>query len=1343
MSVAEAAKLIGISRPRLSNFLNENVSASTDMAARLERTFGISAEEILALQMAYDAGAGRRSTAAESATPYVPAFLGVKANDIIAWLSGQNIDARAKFAVLLRKLVHSTAHGLTSVDFPGNDDSQRAGWDGYIESTSGTPWIPSGKSGWEFGVTKDVARKAKSDFFKSVKAVSSAERAQITFVFVTPQRWTNKTAWVKKMRSGKEWKDIRVYDASDLEQWIEQSLAAQTWFANEMAIDSRGVRTLDRCWHDWADVAASPLPASLFASAKERWRSKLIDFLKNTSSRPLVVTADSREEALAFVSQAMRAPDLERYRDKVLVFDKPGPLKEFAQATTDFIAVTHNRDVEQELAPYASSLKSIVLYPRNASIEQVDIALDILDDRSFEKALVEIGSSREEVRRLARETGRSATVLRRRLSEIPAIRTPAWAGDEQKARRLIPFMLLGTWDSQRHAEQQILSILSGGTPYESLEEDFLTLLRMNDSPVWSIGPMCGVVSKLDSLISISQFISNSDLRRFLITAKLILEGLDPATEMSAKGQNEAAAPVMPNRYAQKVRESIIETLILLSIHSETHLETHIGFDVALEASNIVREVLSPIDMEKLEIYSQELRLYSELAPDEYLDVIERDLESLDPCLVQMMQRKYTAFIGTHPRVGVLWSLECLAWCPERYMRVIKILAQLYQLEPHDNLSNRSTETLNSLIRVFKPQTHASVDARRAAIRMLVDKYPDVGWRVCIQEMTPRGSMLYIANYKPKWRPVVGRGTDMDEEEEAYIILNEMRELVLSRLLYTTEMVYDLVEIVVAFHIEDQLKVWRIVEDYIHADISGEHLTELRRRIRKCLSLMRSLKDDREGLERSLRAGQSIYDDMASKDPYIKYEWMFQEGALADRENELGAVDLDFSTRIKMLDELQAQALGEIFHHAGTEGIIDCASRGWDNYQIGLCASVSVLSIREICNLIFDLSKLSDQFVERHKSLLVGLLSGLIDERRRDVFVRLKSVLSKSDVLSLILIAPYRKGTWQIVDEHLAEMQRDYWAEVVPRCPPVSSLELNESVRRLIDGGRPVAAFHCAQYKLEEVCSDLLVELMREVGRDAGAAHEPYTPDSHFIRHALQLIDADSSLSLEEKCELEIASLDALEHTFSRYSQYQMPNTERYLEEQPEMFVRFIMWAYGGRLANEDLAEQHGHGDRGRLESRGFRLLGLISRIPGEDEPTPERRREKLADWVASVRKLSREVELADAADECIGELLAKAPEGSDGVWPNESVRDVIEELGVARIAERMVYGRLSARGLVIRGKGGEQERELENRYRRWAKALEYSHPLVASRLLTPIANRYGRDAKMWDTEADVRRRLDD
>lgn len=177
----------------------------------------------------------------------MPPYLEFKAKDFEDWAA--SISARSRFAVLLRTLVHSTGKQISAANFPGNDESERPGWDGFVEAGEATAWVPLGKSGWEFGVNRDFKSKANKDYDKSVKHLPPEERADITFVFVTLRGWEDKdkNKWIEVRRAERQWKDVRIYDSDSLEQWLEQSTPAQAWFADERGVHAQGVRSLDAC----------------------------------------------------------------------------------------------------------------------------------------------------------------------------------------------------------------------------------------------------------------------------------------------------------------------------------------------------------------------------------------------------------------------------------------------------------------------------------------------------------------------------------------------------------------------------------------------------------------------------------------------------------------------------------------------------------------------------------------------------------------------------------------------------------------------------------------------------------------------------------------------------------------------------------------------------------------------------------------------------------------------------------------------------------------------------------------------------------------------------------------
>lgn len=80
-----------------------------------------------------------------------------------------------------------------------------------------------------------------------------------------------------------------------------------------------------------------------------------------------------------------------------------------------------------------------------------------------------------------------------------------------------------------------------------------------------------------------------------------------------------------------------------------------------------------------------------------------------------------------------------------------------------------------------------------------------------------------------------------------------------------------------------------------------------------------------------------------------------------------------------------------------------------------------------------------------------------------------------------------------------------------------------------------------------------------------------------------------------------------------------------------------------------------------MAERGFKLIHALKRIPGSDEHG-NIDAERLAKWTETVRRSCKELSRIEIADVIIGELLALAPVGKDGVWPCEAVRTVMEDI---------------------------------------------------------------------------------
>jgi hypothetical protein len=83
----------------------------------------------------------------------------------------------------------------------------------------------------------------------------------------------------------------------------------------------------------------------------------------------------------------------------------------------------------------------------------------------------------------------------------------------------------------------------------------------------------------------------------------------------------------------------------------------------------------------------------------------------------------------------------------------------------------------------------------------------------------------------------------------------------------------------------------------------------------------------------------------------------------------------------------------------------------------------------------------------------------------------------------------------------------------------------------------------------------------------------------------------------------------------------------------------------------------------------------------------------------------------------------------------------MEELQLEDVMRGAHTGLYNLRGVHWRARGGDQERELAEKYRAWAKALQFSHPFVSSNLLMGMVRTYEREASREDTASALHHRL--
>jgi addiction module HigA family antidote len=1333
LSVKGAAELLGVGRPALSNLLNGKAALSAEMALRLEKTFGVSQEELLRMQAKFDQHDMRARAPDIAVRAYVPSFLTIKARDIEHWAE-RNLEARSLLAVLLRKLVHSTGRKLLHVDFPGYDNAERKGWDGQVDADAATPWIPHGKSGWEFGCNEDYKKKAEGDYINRVAAISAKERTEINFVFVTPWGWPGKDKWAKEKEARGEWKSVRAYDASDLEQWLEQSLHAQGWLAAQIGIPNEGVHTLEEYWHIWASVADPELSREIFALPIENHKAKLTSWVKNAPASPLLVSADSKAEALAFLSCLFDADDLkaEGYNDNVIVFSSAQSLKKLAASSSQFIPVIFTDDAELEAGGIYKKMHTIIVRPRNTVESVPDIALDLLNRQAFEKALAAMGITDDRVDTLARESGYSPTILRRRLSKNPAIKTPPWTQDAVTVRNLIPMMLVGAWHAHSNADSEILSLLAE-IPYAEVEKHIAAMRRFDDCPIWSVGQYRGVASKIDAFFAVHGAVTQKDLDEFFFAAELVLSEKDPALDLREDDRWAAGIYGKTRDHSNALRQGICETLALLAIQGNNLFNERLGINVEAKVDSLIRRLLTPMTPEKLFSQSDNLPMYAEAAPNEFLSILEEDLKTPEPQIYALMAPAGSGIFAGCPRTGLLWALENLAWKPEQLLRVSLLLAKLAERKIDDNWVNKPDNSLFSIFRSWMPQTAASLEERKAALEVLTKRSPSIAWQLCLHQFN-QDSRIGHHNHRPRWRSDAS-GVGQPSMQEHYPFARKALDLAVAWPNHTDDTLGDLVESLQYLPEEDQIKVWDLVDAWIETEDNDQCRAKLRERIRRFAFTRRGkrLKLKNETRNRALKP----YTLLTPRDIIMRHQWLFAKTWVDESTEEFEDENFDYHKREEKIRRLRIDALKEIWKEQKFEGIISLLKVTDAASAIGWHLADGVIEQQDAIEFLQRCIEIEDQTILlRIDDMLSGFLRKLDGEARKGIVSSIIASLPSAKIIRLFKCLPFEKDTWQQLEALGAEIANLYWQEVYPGWIGQEDSEINYVIDKLLEAKRPRAAFQSGHFSLEEVETSRLKRLLHEVATCDAEAPGLYRLDPHHISSALEILQQRPGVTEEDMAALEFKYIRALDHT-----KHGIPNLQRQLAKSPSLFMQIIALTYKRSDDAEDPPEwginKMEHNEA--LFSAAYAVLRKMKYIPGRD-PTGNIHIETLRSWLTEVRSLCLKHSRAKIGDQIIGEILATAPVGDDGVWPCMPVRVVLEEIGSQDIAVGMGIGVYNLRGIHSRDEGGNQERELAEKYRNWSRQLAFEHPYVAN-LVGQIATRYDRDAAREDSEEAVLKRL--
>src|SRR5205823_6411434 len=160
-----------------------------------------------------------------------------------------------------------------------------------LSAAQGNAWVPMGHSVWELSVDGGTASKAGRDFEKRFNETSAETRMETTYVCLTARHMQKKKERESELRKRGIWKDVRVFDADDMEQWMELAPGVAAWFASHLGVPREGVDDVASRWGAIANSTRKPMTPHVFLVSREETQKRVRDWL---TGKPRELLVESR-----------------------------------------------------------------------------------------------------------------------------------------------------------------------------------------------------------------------------------------------------------------------------------------------------------------------------------------------------------------------------------------------------------------------------------------------------------------------------------------------------------------------------------------------------------------------------------------------------------------------------------------------------------------------------------------------------------------------------------------------------------------------------------------------------------------------------------------------------------------------------------------------------------------------------------------------------------------------------------------------------------------------------------------------------------------------------------------
>lgn len=1260
----------------------------------------------------------------------------ITTGDIENW--ADTIECKYYLPQLIRKLIIATIdfNSIKHLQFSYGEDVNTGGYDGELLTESENLFVPFGETVWEFGTTNNKKAKADEDYEKRKLNPLDKVPCETTYVNINGKKYRDKKKWVAEKKVENFWKDVRYLDAIDIDQWLELAPQVEIWLAEKLGKPTNGIFTIEEYWKRWSDnKKVKILPEIIAGESRKQEVEKVKQFLNNEQGA-LYIKSITKDEALVFPLAILKQTDADEKNDlssKTLIIDNKDSFSRIIQCSYPLIIIVKFQAESTDISgAIHKGHKLIVPLSPSDEINSDKIDLPIVSSNDFENGLKNMGIDDEQARLLTKNTGRNISVLRR-LFKLDNMQ-PKWL-ENINITDIIPILLVNRFSEHKDGDKEIIEEISGKS-FSEYEKILKNLLNQEDTPVYHINGVWRLISPTDIWLYIAKYVSNVDFEKLQkICLDVLCEVYYKYTIPLEERGNLFQTPHNAPKYSDNLKDGLCETLAIISILGKKYGIDNITPEIFVDRT--IQHILEK-DIVVWRSLSSNLMMLAEASPIVFLNNLERILK--DESVVAFFEEQQGFLYTSNDLAPLLWCLNIVGWMPENLMRVTSALCELINSSPDKfPTSNTPYNTLESIYRIWYPQTNASAEDRKKILDVILKKYPDILYNLLFS-MVGTGNDTAFHIPRPKLRLF----SELRSIQVTHSEISYLRRFCIDNIIMLS--LNNLNRILGLIDLLDDID-WDKIEDTLNAIETGltfdsELKNEIYQKFREFIGRHRSYPDAHWSLTIEILDRIEETAVKFKTDDYILSEkYLFEHHHPTEIEGKCGN---DYRKQEQEIFEKRKIFLEKVILNYSIDKVFELADKVEHPHIYGnVLAMLLEISLKDSFKIY--------QLIDSENSKYISLASNFIrvsenrtsSEEQINVLNKLiQSGISNPGITKFLLSLRGNIDLWKYIqDVQNNEIESLYWKSQQSCLYLDNKDELRFSLDKLYEYKKSIVFLNTLgtninQYSEIKISSDELLTLLEKV--ELIDFDDNCRFDSHSFENILEFLYSQNDYDEERGAKIEMK----FHFIFKSHHSPKPQNLYKIISRNPSEYMAVICQMYlpdDEKLREEELKLKIKNENSQLIFEFNYHLLDSFDCIPSLKSDGTLIGNE-LNNWVNEVRTLAKDNHREEITDRCIGKLLAKYPINisKNKGFPIE-IYEMIEEINSDSINSAFEMQISNNLGFTSRGafEGGNIERYRAEFFNNLFEDTKIIYPNV-SLIFKNLRDKYLRDGNWEDKNALLR-----